>query len=108
MADPNWNGTLQNPDKPSWEYKGRRGIDNFFEHWFVRPGLTPGWSAAQGGFGPSSHTRDADTDTRLRRQCLMNLEGAPFETPDTAGHKAYIDNAMARLDATRRQEFLRR
>jgi hypothetical protein len=75
MALKDWNGTLHMLDKPSWEIKGEKKLDNFFDHWFVRPGLTTGWSAAQGGaFAPSSHTRMDDTEVRLRRPCCEYWE----------------------------------
>jgi hypothetical protein len=70
MALKNWDGTLHMLDKPSWDFKGERKLENFFDHWFVRPGLTSGWSAGQGGmFAPSSHTRLEDTKSRLGRPC---------------------------------------
>ena len=54
----------------SWEYGGEsKGWHNVFDHRWIRSEFIPGWSAAEGGPGPSSHQRDDLTQTRLRPGC---------------------------------------
>jgi hypothetical protein len=54
----------------SWEYVGEsKGWHNVFDHRWIRSEFIPGWSAAEGGPGPSSHQREDLTQTRLRPGC---------------------------------------
>ena len=60
----------------SWEFAGEtKDWDNFWEHKFIRTQLVTGWSAQEGGPGASSHQREEQTQTYLRRPCGIRARG---------------------------------
>jgi len=92
----------------SWSYEGEKRLDNFFEHFFIRNKLVPGYSASQGGNAAASHTRDVDTDLYLRRGTMQNPGIGVQEQPGMQLHKARAELSIAEVDALRRKEFHRR
>ena len=92
----------------SWEFGGDREWGNVLDHRWIRSKFVTGWSAAEGGPGASSHTRDDHVLTRLRRPCVMNAAGGPQDTVGTEDHAAQARRALAGVDAQRRAEFHRK
>ena len=93
----------------SWEYKGDKPktLAKVNEHWFIRDGRTPAWSAAEGGPGASAISRVPDSNKFLDRPTLHNPKGF-LSAPGGEDHAYEASKSLTKVDAMRRYEFLRR